>query len=59
MRVAAVQIGVSLDTLRRAERGARPQPGRKEGLGERAAWRIASFYGKRPTELWPLNGDGS
>ena len=58
LRAAAAEIGVSLDTLRRAERGARPQPG-KRGLGEAAALRIAEFYGYRPSELWPIGRDAA
>lgn len=58
MRSAAQQIGVSLDTLRRAERGAVPAPGRQGGLGEDAAFRIASFYGFKPSELWPIPTEG-
>lgn len=38
---------VSGHTIRRVERGATPTP--------RVQYAIASYFGKRPTELWPLD----
>lgn len=47
---AAEQIGVAGMTLSRAEQGSHiPRPG--------AAFKIASFYGYRVTDLWPTERD--
>lgn len=44
---ASKEIGVTRDTLRRAEEGGpRPHP--------RNAFKIASFYGYRVTDIWPV-----
>lgn len=58
MRKASEQMGISLDTLRRVENGAAPNPGRPGGLREDHALTIASFYGLKPWELWPISVGG-
>lgn len=47
---AAKEIEVAVDTLARAESGERvPQP--------RNAFKIASFYGHKVTDIWPVDTD--
>ncbi len=43
---AAARAGVATGTLRRAERGLSIRPG--------PAKRIADFYGRKVTDLWPV-----
>jgi predicted transcriptional regulator len=43
---AAIEMGVSRETLRRVEDGQRPEPA--------TAKRIADFYEQRVTDLWPV-----
>jgi len=46
IRQAAKQIGVGAEVLSRAEDGNMPRPA--------AALKIASFYGYKVTEVWPI-----
>lgn len=44
---AAEEIGVTYDILEGAEKGRRPHP--------RNALKIASFYDRKVTDLWPID----
>lgn len=46
---AAERMGIARNTLAKAERGERIHPG--------SAKTIADFYGKRVTDIWPIEND--
>jgi transcriptional regulator with XRE-family HTH domain len=47
VREAAIEIGISRETLARAERG--------DGVHAGTAKQIADFYGVLVTDLWPVD----
>jgi transcriptional regulator with XRE-family HTH domain len=49
LRQAAEQMGVPEQSIRRAEGG--------DGVTPQNAFKIASFYGYRVTDLWPLGDE--
>lgn len=51
LAAAADRMGVTPDTLARAERGV--------GLHPRNAYAIARFYGYQVTDVWPLDPEPS
>lgn len=46
IRAAAEEMGIAEQSLRRAEGG--------ESVVPRVAFKIASFYGYRVTDIWPI-----
>jgi transcriptional regulator with XRE-family HTH domain len=51
VRAAAKEIGVGADVLARAEEGTMPRPA--------AALKIATYYGYKVTEVWPLEKEAA
>lgn len=51
IRAAADKMGIAEQSLRRAEGG--------ESVLPRVAYQIATFYGYRVTDVWPLDTNGA